>query len=143
MTTDDFLNEGLCARAHMELYDKSSVSSVARRYSRRNRHQVPGPESPEIRKSVTQDVEPLRTPAAPLRGSLHLEFRRCGKPTCRCANSIFRHGPYYVRRWREGGRQRKALVRPEDVPAVLAAIAERQALGSAAEIVKSLRRARL
>jgi hypothetical protein len=42
-------------------------------------------------------------------GSLHLEFRRCGRPTCRCKRGLL-HGPYLVRRWRDDGRQRKAYV---------------------------------
>ena len=58
-------------------------------------------------------------------GSLHLEWRRCGKPNCRCAGGAL-HGPYYIRRWREGGKQRKAMVKPEDVPRVLAAMEERR-----------------
>ncbi len=91
-----------------------------------------------MKKSVTQDVGLLLSPLPPWLGSLHIEYRRCGKPNCRCAAGQ-PHGPYVVRRWREGGRQRKALVKPEDVPAVLAAIAERRALGSVAQIVKSLR----
>ena len=43
---------------------------------------VPSPARQEMSKSVTQDVEPFRTHAAPLRGSLHLEYRRCGRPNC-------------------------------------------------------------
>lgn len=39
-------------------------------------------------------------------GSLHLEFKRCGKPNCRCNNGL-PHGPYVYRRWRENGRQRR------------------------------------
>jgi hypothetical protein len=38
-------------------------------------------------------------------GSLHLEFRRCGRPNCRGRRGLL-HGPYLVRRWREKGRQR-------------------------------------
>lgn len=71
-------------------------------------------------------------------GSLHLEWRRCGKPTCRCGQGHL-HGPYYVLRWRAGGRQRKALVRPEGVTALLAAIEERRALASVSRIRASLR----
>jgi hypothetical protein len=39
-------------------------------------------------------------------GSIHLEFKRCGKPNCRCTNGL-PHGPYMYRRWRENGRQRR------------------------------------
>ena len=59
----------------------------------------------------------------PLPGSLHLEWRRCGKPTCRCANGEQRHGPYRVRRWWQDGRQRKAYVPRHRVAEVAAGIA--------------------
>jgi len=57
----------------------------------------------------------------PLRGSVHTEFRRCGRPNCRCYNGP-PHGPYVVRRWRDGGRQRKAYVAPSQVVPTLRAI---------------------
>lgn len=57
----------------------------------------------------------------PLPGSLHIEWRRCGRPACRCSRGQ-RHGPYYARRWRENGRQRKAYVRERNVAATLVAI---------------------
>lgn len=45
-----------------------------------------------------------------MRGSLVAEWKRCGKPTCRCARGQL-HGPYYYRRWRDStGRQRKEYV---------------------------------
>jgi len=63
----------------------------------------------------------------PLRGSLHQEWRRCGKPTCRCAKQGPEqrlHGPYYRRRWWENGQQRRQYVRPGDVATVEAGIEE-------------------
>ena len=42
-------------------------------------------------------------------GSLQLEFKRCGRPNCRCARGML-HGPYVYRHWREQGRQRKKYV---------------------------------
>jgi hypothetical protein len=45
----------------------------------------------------------------PLPGSLHAEWRTCGKPTCRCKQGTL-HGPYWVRRWRDKGKQRKVYV---------------------------------
>ncbi len=42
-------------------------------------------------------------------GSLHLEFKGCGRPSCRCRRGLL-HGPYLYHRWREGGRQRKAYI---------------------------------
>ena len=62
-----------------------------------------------------------------LKGSLHLETKRCGKPNCRCARGYL-HGPFFYRRWRQGGRQKKAYVPRENVAGVLGAIARRQAL---------------
>jgi hypothetical protein len=58
----------------------------------------------------------------PLPGSLHQEWRRCGKATCRCATGA-QHGPYWVRRWWEDGRQRKQYVRARDLDRTVAAVA--------------------
>jgi hypothetical protein len=61
---------------------------------------------------------------APLKGSLHVERKRCGKPTCRCMNGGERHGPYWSHRWREGGRQRRRYVKAADLEQVRAGLAE-------------------
>jgi hypothetical protein len=58
----------------------------------------------------------------PLPGSLHPEWRRCGKPTCRCARGE-PHGPYVYHYWYEHGRRRKAYVPRDRVEAVAAGIA--------------------
>jgi len=42
-------------------------------------------------------------------GSLHLEFKRCGRPNCRCGEGWL-HGPYLYRHRREDGRQKKEYV---------------------------------
>jgi hypothetical protein len=42
-------------------------------------------------------------------GSLHLEFKRCGQPNCRCSRGLL-HGPYVYKHWRENGRQKKEYV---------------------------------
>jgi hypothetical protein len=42
-------------------------------------------------------------------GSLHLEFKRCGRANCRCQQGLL-HGPYLYRHWREGGRQKKEFI---------------------------------
>jgi Family of unknown function (DUF6788) len=55
----------------------------------------------------------------PLRGSLHAELKRCGKPTCHCVRGV-PHGPYWSLRWREGGHQLRRYVRPGDVAHVQA-----------------------
>ena len=57
-------------------------------------------------------------------GTLRAEFRRCGKPTCRCARRGALHGPYHYRRWREDGRQRRRYVKPDAVEQVRAALEE-------------------
>jgi len=75
-----------------------------------------------------------------LKGSLHVETKRCGKPNCRCARGYL-HGPFFYRRWRQGGRQKKAYVRQENVAETLSAIARRQAMDrEVATIRKQLRR---
>jgi hypothetical protein len=61
---------------------------------------------------------------APLKGSLHVERKRCGKPTCRCMNGGERHGPYWSHRWREGGRQPRRYVKAADLEQVRAGLAE-------------------
>ena len=67
--------------------------------------------------------EPL--PKAAVKGSLHVEWKRCGKPTCRCRSGAL-HGPYYSRRWRVGGRQRKEYIPKDVVLSVLLAIETRR-----------------
>jgi len=57
----------------------------------------------------------------PLAGCLSAGYQRCGKPGCRCARGR-RHGPYWSRFWREGGRRRRAYVRASDLPRVRAGI---------------------
>ncbi len=48
---------------------------------------------------------------------------RCGKPNCRCACGEL-HGPYWYRRWREGGRQRRQYVSARDAQPMETALAE-------------------
>ena len=63
----------------------------------------------------------------PLPGSLQKEWRRCGKANCRCARGAL-HGPYWVRRWWEHGKQRKAYVPRDRIVEVAASIAAWQTL---------------
>jgi hypothetical protein len=60
-----------------------------------------------------------------LKGSLHVEMKGCGRPNCRCERGYL-HGPYFYRRWRQDGRQRKQYVPRENVAETLSAIARRQ-----------------
>jgi hypothetical protein len=76
----------------------------------------------------------------PLRGSVHLEWRKCGRSNCRCLSGHL-HGPYFVRRWREGGRQQKAYVSGKGLAKTLLAIeARRASLPPASQIERLVRR---
>lgn len=59
----------------------------------------------------------------PLPGSLQPELKRCGKPSCRCADGAL-HGPYWSLRWREDGRQRRRYVRPDNLERIRTGLAE-------------------
>jgi hypothetical protein len=75
-------------------------------------------------------------------GSLHLEFKRCGRPQCRCQRG-FLHGPYVYRHWREGCRQRKEYVPMKLLGEVLLEMErERAATVRPAEIVRVLKELR-
>ena len=52
-----------------------------------------------------------------LPGSVCVQWVRCGKSNCRCADGQL-HGPYHYRFWRENGKLRKAYVKPEDLAEV-------------------------
>lgn len=69
--------------------------------------------------SETKPIQSL--PKEAVRGSVHLEFKKCGCRSCRCSSGTL-HGPYFYRRWRDGTRQRKEYVRTAEVPNVLYAI---------------------
>ena len=70
---------------------------------------------------------PMTFDVVPPIGSLQREWRRCGKPRCRCARGS-RHGPYWYLRWREGGRQRRRYVARERVDATRAALEQQRRL---------------
>ena len=61
-----------------------------------------------------------------LKGSLHLEMKGCGRPNCRCARGYL-HGPFFYRRFRQDGRQRKQYVPREKVAETLVEIARGKA----------------
>lgn len=48
-------------------------------------NQVKGPEATRLRKQKREALRRLRIPEEGLAGSLALTHRRCGKPTCHCA----------------------------------------------------------
>ena len=62
----------------------------------------------------------------PLEGAVCAQYRRCGKAACHCASGE-KHGPYFYRCWRAGGKLHQEYVKPADVEAVRAACAQRQA----------------
>ena len=74
-----------------------------------------------------QPEQPMAFAGLPGTGSLQREWRRCGKPTCRCTKGRL-HGPYWYLRWRKDGRQRRQYVPRERVNAMEAAIEQRRRL---------------
>ena len=56
-------------------------------------------------------------------GSLHLEWKRCGRPCCRCNEGLL-HGPYVYRHCRHGPRQIKAYVVMRDLAQLIAELEE-------------------
>jgi hypothetical protein len=54
---------------------------------------------------------------------------RCGKPTCKCATSAYRHGPYAYLYWRDGaGDAHRVYVPKAEVARVREIIQLRQAI---------------
>ena len=74
---------------------------------------------------------------APLPGSLHLEWRRCGKLRCRCMRGGA-HGPYAYRIWYQDGRRRKAYVPRDRIREVMAGLDAWQALHPPAWTMRQL-----
>jgi hypothetical protein len=65
-----------------------------------------------------------KTEPVPIRGSLHPEWKRCGRGNCRCARVGERpHGPYWYRHQRVEGRQHKQYVLPGEIDITRSAIA--------------------
>ena len=51
-------------------------------------------------------------------GTIHAEYKKCGRPNCRCVRGAL-HGPFYYWHFRAGGRQRKSYIKKQDVPLAL------------------------
>jgi hypothetical protein len=62
-------------------------------------------------------THPKRRRVRPLPGVVVEQWNRCGRPTCACASGAL-HGPYYRRRWWEGGRYRSEYISRRRVPYV-------------------------
>jgi hypothetical protein len=79
-------------------------------------------------------------PKTGMKGSLHMEWKRCGKPTCRCRTGVL-HGPYIYRRWRDdAGRQKREYIPSSDVLSVLLTLeARRQVKREIKRLQQSLR----
>ena len=60
---------------------------------------------------------------APVRGSIHVEYKRCGRWNCRCVRGDL-HGPYYYLHTRLEGPQSKRYVRAGAIRRTRAGIAE-------------------
>jgi hypothetical protein len=74
-------------------------------------------------------IDRVRPEDGELLGSLHAEYKRCGKANCRCASGDESdlHGPYYYRRWRdEDGTQQKEYVPEDELETVHAGIEKRR-----------------
>ncbi len=85
---------------------------------------------------TTQPAEPL---PKMLPGAVCAQWKRCGKPRCRCASGQL-HGPYFYRFWREDGRLRKAYVKPADLAVVRAACDSERELLRAGRLARALGR---
>ena len=69
-----------------------------------------GPDASRLRRRARQLMARFRVPADALPGSLALSYRRCGKPSCHCAD---RQGhPFWTLTFMAGGNKRV-----ESVPA--------------------------
>jgi hypothetical protein len=93
-------------------------------------------------KMTYENIRVPAIPMLPLKGSIHVEWKRCNRPNCRCANSHL-HGPYFYRRWREDGRLRRAYVPREDLASALLAVALRRevqhVVGSVQSAIRTIR----
>jgi hypothetical protein len=61
------------------------------------------------------------------KGRLVIEFKQCGYLKCRCSRGL-QDGPYFIKRWREGGRQRKQCVPWWEVVATFTALERERAM---------------
>lgn len=72
------------------------------------------------RKALTRAL--LAATKSMVQGGLSETFRRCGKPTCPCAqDSTARHGPHLYLTYRDDGESRSLYVPPEHVDTAHAA----------------------
>lgn len=58
------------------------------------------------------------------KGTVHVQYRACGSPSCRCVNGE-KHVAFFLF-WRDGGRLRKRYLRDVEVDGVRAACEQRR-----------------
>jgi hypothetical protein len=73
-------------------------------------------------KTKTEDLLPK---IAAQGGTVHKQFVRCGKSSCKCARGEL-HGPYHYFFVRVGGRLKKRYLRHDEVKAIQAACMSRR-----------------
>ena len=99
---------------------------------------------------MKKETENLLPKIAAQGGTVHRQFVRCGKASCKCSRGEL-HGAYYYHFVRVNGRLRKRYLKPDEVEAVKAAcqarrederakrIETRQAHQSVRELIARLR----
>lgn len=73
-------------------------------------------------------------------GSLVERWTRCGKPNCRCAEPVGRHGPYHQLSWKEHGRTVSRRLTADDARLYREWIANRHQLDALVNEMKALSR---
>src|SRR5690242_2086777 len=82
---------------------KAGAPTQVRRLQRGVRHFVELPTRLAMASKIAERLPKMAV------GSLHLEFKKCGRANCRCQRG-FLHGPYVYRHRRQQRRQKKEYV---------------------------------
>jgi hypothetical protein len=62
----------------------------------------------------------------PKKSAICKQFRKCGKPSCKC-NTGSLHGPYFFYFYREDGKLKKQYIRKADAPELWEGYSQRRA----------------
>jgi hypothetical protein len=62
------------------------------------------------------------------KGTISRRMRKCGQPSCRCAKSEYRHGPYYEWTYKKSGKSVNRLLSEQEAKIYEAAAAENKRL---------------
>jgi hypothetical protein len=73
-------------------------------------------------------------------GSLVERYMPCGKPTCRCVDPAYLHGPYYQLSWKEAGKTVSRRLSAEEARLYREWIDNRRSLESIVDEMKSISR---